>query len=234
MTTAINIQNNQGDLMDNYIDIIKEAQEIQFTNDKTISAKDLTFCHRKKIFSIIDPVPIPIEKLSEMTMGKVADYVIKKYFMFFERFHFDLEIRYKKIKGFVDIFDKLAYTIIEIKTCKSFDISKPKKWDEEQIKNYMDMSNCGKGVIIYSVSNFSRWKQFTIQLSPEEIQERLKKLDSDSQRILKAIDVKDPSLVDGIYLDNNLSWLCRDCPYLKECQNLRPNDVKNFPKKIFS
>ena len=54
--------------------------------------------------------------------------------MFFKRFHFDLEIRYKKIKGFVDIYDKLAHTIIEIKTSKSFDISKPKKWDEVKQK----------------------------------------------------------------------------------------------------
>ena len=234
MTTAINIKNNQGNLMGNYIDIIIEAQEILFSTDKTISVKDLAFCHRKKIFNIIDRVPMTSEELSNFTRGKIADYVIKRSFILFNRFDFDLEVQYKKIKGIIDIYDRLAHTIIEIKTCKSFDISKPKKWDEEQIKNYMAMSNCGNGAIIYSVSNFSRWKQFTIQLTLEERQERLKKLDSDSQRMLKVIDLKDPSLVDGIYLDNNLNWLCRHCPYLNECQNLRPDDAKNFPKKIFS
>ena len=45
-----------------------------------------------------------------------------------------------------------------------------------------------KVVLLYSVNNFSNWKQFTVHLSPQEIQERLEKTEFDSQQILKAID----------------------------------------------
>src|SRR5215208_4454411 len=153
MANVIPLENSQDNSMANYIDILKEAQEILFSDDKTISAKDLTFCHRKKIFSIIDRVPMTIEDLSNITIGKIGDSFIKRmYSIFLNRFEFDLEIQYKKIKGFVDMYDKFTHTIIEIKTSKSFTISKPKKWDEEQIKNYMSILNCDNGTILYSTN----------------------------------------------------------------------------------
>ena len=120
MINVIPVENDHNTSMTNYLDILKEALEILFSNDGTISAKDLTLCHRKKIFSIINPIPMTIETLSQMTIGKIAEYVIKRYFMLFNRFDFDLAIQYKKIKGVIDIYDRLTDTIIEIKTSKSF------------------------------------------------------------------------------------------------------------------
>ena len=213
MANVIPIENNKNSSMTNYIDILKEAQEILFSDEKTISVKDLTLCPRKKVYSIIDRLPMTNKQLSNITIGKIAEYVIKRYFMFFNRFDFDMEIQYKNVKGFVDIYDKLTHTIIEIKISRLGNIPKPNKWDEEQIKNYMAILDCEKGVILYSANHFSNWNQFTIHQSPKERQERLKKLDADSQQLLKAIDAKDPSLVNGIYLDYNLNWLCKDCPY---------------------
>jgi hypothetical protein len=231
MSNVIPMKNDQNSSMTNYIEILKEAQEILFSDDKTISVKDLTLCPRKKIYSIIDRLPMTNQQLSNITIGKIAEYVIKKYFMLFNRFDFDLEIQYKNVKGFVDIYDKLAHTIIEIKISRIGNITKPNKWDEEQIKNYMAILDCEKGVILYSANYFTNWNQFTIQLSAKERQERLKKLDFDSQQLLKAIYAKDPSLANGIYLDYNLNWLCKGCPYLNGCQSLRVTDLKKINKE---
>jgi hypothetical protein len=95
----------------------------------------------------------------------------------------------------------------------------------------MTILDCEKGVILYSANHFSSWNQFTINLSSKERHKRLKKLDWDYQQILNAMDAKDPSFVNGIYLDYNLNWLCKDCPYLNECQSLRITDLKKANKQ---
>jgi len=32
--------------------------------------------------------------------------------------------------------------------------------------------------------------------------------------------MKDPSLARGVFSDKNMNWLCKDCPYVRSCENI--------------
>jgi hypothetical protein len=43
--------------MEDYIGVLKKAREKLRHNSGSLAIKDLTLCPRKKVFSILDPVP---------------------------------------------------------------------------------------------------------------------------------------------------------------------------------
>jgi hypothetical protein len=61
--------------MEDYVAVLKEAREQLMSKDGTISIRDLTFCPRRKVFSIIDPVPMTDEELYQYVSGQ-ADHEI--------------------------------------------------------------------------------------------------------------------------------------------------------------
>src|SRR5215203_5377448 len=134
--------------MENYIEIVKEAYGQLTTGDrKRVSIKDLTMCHRKKVFTVIDPVPMTDEVLYDYVSGQAAHDVIERLFMVFpNRFRSEKELQYKNIKGKIDIYDKLLNNVVDIKTSKSQKILlKPFRFHEEQVKYYMAMIDSDEG-----------------------------------------------------------------------------------------
>jgi hypothetical protein len=60
--------------MENYLGILKDAQQQLTSRNKTVAVKDLTMCHRKKVFNIIDPV--------SMTEGELmTTFLVKQHIM---------------------------------------------------------------------------------------------------------------------------------------------------------
>jgi hypothetical protein len=209
--------------MENYVEILKEAHTQLTTGDeKTISIKDLTMCHRKKVFSVIDPVPMTDEQLYDYVSGQAAHDVIERLFMVFpNRFRSEKELQYKNIKGKIDIHDKLLNSVIEIKTNKSKILLKPQKFHEEQVKYYMSMIDSDEGQILYHLNNFRNYRSFEIYMNAEQRRDQLQKLEIEAKALRRAIEAKDPSLVRGVYDDNEMYWMCNRCPYLEKCKQMR-------------
>jgi hypothetical protein len=65
------------------------------------------------------------------------------------------------------------------------------------------------------------WRQFKITINEQERNEQLEKLEREITSLQVAMKQKDPSLARDIYLDRGLNWLCRECPYAKECERTR-------------
>jgi CRISPR/Cas system-associated exonuclease Cas4 (RecB family) len=212
--------------MENYLDMLKEAQLQLTSRNKTVAVKDLTMCHRKKVFSIFDPVPMTEGELYDYISGQAAHDIIERLFMMQPtRFRSEKEIQYCNIKGKIDIHDKLLNNVIDIKNSKSQQtLLKPFKFHEEQVRYYMAMVDSEEGQVIYQMNNFGRYLPFPVYMTAEQRKEQLQKLEYQSKSLQRAIEAGDPSLANGIYDDSEMKWLCNKCPYVQKCTDLRKND----------
>src|SRR4051794_26678142 len=105
--------------MQDYIKMLKEAHEQLRSRGDSIAVKDITLCSRKKVFSMIDPVPMTDDELYNYVCGQAEHDVIARLFMLNpNRFRTEMQIDYKNIKGKVDVFDKYLNSVIETKTSK--------------------------------------------------------------------------------------------------------------------
>jgi CRISPR/Cas system-associated exonuclease Cas4 (RecB family) len=212
-------------IMENYIDILREALKVLASNCKTGSITDLTKCHRQKVFSIIDPIPKTEEELYDIISGEAAHYVIEKLFeVIADRFRSEQIIEYKNVRGKIDIYDKLHDTVIEIKNSNSSRILKPFKFHQEQIKYYMAIKGSDEGRIIYLINKMTDSKAFQIHMTEEQRKMQLEKLESEAKSIGNAMDAHDPSVAKAIYQDAEMEWMCNRCPYLEKCIAVRSSD----------
>jgi|SRR5215207_1816992 len=209
--------------MEDYVAILKEAREQLMSKDGTISIKDLTLCQRKKVFSIVDPVPMTDEDLYYYISGQADHEIIQRHFMIYpNRFRAELEVQYEQVRGRIDIYDKLYNNVIDIKTSKSQKILlRPFKFHEKQVKYYMAIMDSDEGQIIYQMNNFSSYRSFPIYMNAEQRRRVLEELESEACFLQKAIDARDPSLAKGIYHDKDINWMCNKCPYSQRCQSMR-------------
>lgn len=213
--------------MEDYLGIMKEAREQLSSKDNTFAVKDLTLCHRKKVFSIIDPIPMTDEELYNYVSGQANHEVMERLYMLYpERFRTEMDVHYKNIKGKVDVFDKYLHNVIDTKTSKSQKVLlKPFKFHEEQVRYYMAMTDSDEGQIIYQMNNFGKYVPFPIYMTAEQRKEQLLKLETEAKSLQHAIEAADPSLVRGIYNDNEMKWMCNGYPYLEKCRSMRDNEV---------
>jgi hypothetical protein len=58
-------------------------------------------------------------------------------------------------------------------------------------------------------------------MTDQQRKEQLDKLVTEMKSYRNAMEAKDPSLARGVYSDVELKWLCGDCPYLEECEQMR-------------
>ena len=78
--------------MEDYLCILKEGAEEITSKEKTISVKDLALCHRKTVFSKIDPIPWTNEKLLHHVLTEAAHEVTERLFMMYPtRFQLEKE-----------------------------------------------------------------------------------------------------------------------------------------------
>jgi len=88
----------------------------------------------------------------------------------------------------------------------------------------MAMLDSSTGWLIYQYLSRNiekKWDKFKIEMDQWERKERLGKLVQEMTSMKSAIKAKDPSIARAIY-DTDLKWLCTDCNYLKQCEEMRP------------
>jgi hypothetical protein len=140
------------------------------------------------------------------------------------RFEKEKYVKYSEIAGSIDLFDKERNSPLEFKTLRSSKIDEPKSFQEEQLRYYMAMQNSPIGYIIYQcLMNFGNdpWRQFKVTMTEQQRKDQLEKLAREIRALQSAMQNNDPSLVRGVYSDEGLSWMCDDCPYTKECIQMR-------------
>ena len=127
-----------------------------------------------------------------------------------------MSVQYKRVGGKIDICDKELNNIVDVKTSKSQEILlKPFKFHEEQVRYYMAMMDSDEGQIIYQMNNFGKYLPFPIYMTTEQRKEQLLKLEAEAKSLQQAIKAGDPSLVKGIFNDNEINWMCKKCQYLQ-------------------
>lgn len=140
------------------------------------------------------------------------------------RFKKEYPIEYGEIEGSVDLYDTKYKIPIEFKSHDTETIDKPHSYHEDQLKYYMAILNVPFGVIMYQLLRQKKkgfLVQFVIQMSEWERMRQLSKLSEEMEKLLRAVDNKDPSFARAIYHDNDLKWLCWSCPYQSECYRIR-------------
>lgn len=88
----------------------------------------------------------------------------------------------------------------------------------------MAMQNSPIGYMIYQcIMHFGDrpWREFKVTMTEQQRKEQLEKLVMEITSLQNAMKAKDPSLARNIYLDKELNWLCKECPYAKECETMR-------------
>jgi hypothetical protein len=214
--------------MEEYVTLLKKARQQLQSGGKTVSVKDLILCPRKKVFGVIDPIPMTEEVLYNYVSGQAAHDVIGRLFMMFpNRFKLEMQIQYENVKGTIDVYDRHLHAIIEVKTTKSNIMLKPTRWDEQQLKYYMSMMDSEEGAVIYQMNNASKYLIFPIRMDELERKPLLKILQQEAGSLEHAIETRDPWAAKAIYDDQELNWLCKKCPYLNKCTAAVKNDNTN-------
>jgi hypothetical protein len=116
---------------------MKDArQQLLLGTGDTVSIKELTLCHRKKMFSAIDPVSVTNEELYDYIVGLANHEIIQRHFMLHpERFRSEVKIQYKNVKGTIDIYDKVLNAVLDVKTSRSHRVLlKPFRFHLEQCR----------------------------------------------------------------------------------------------------
>ena len=209
-----------------YIGMLRETMEEWYSKSrKGWHVTDIALCPRQRVFKKIDPLPITNKELNMYSSGRGIHEAVQHLFMsnpgMFEK---EKYVEYNDIVGSIDIFDKKRNTPLEFKTLRASKIDKPKSFQEEQLRYYMAMQNTPNGYMIYQcLMNFGNdaWRQFKVTMTEQERKDQLEKLAREIQALKFAMENNDPSLVRGVYSDEGLSWICDDCPYTKECLQMR-------------
>jgi hypothetical protein len=88
----------------------------------------------------------------------------------------------------------------------------------------MAMQGASVGYMVYQcLMHFgsSPFRLFRVTMNEQQRLEQLEKLVKEIGSLQDARKAKDPSLARNVYLNKELNWLCRECPYAKECEKMR-------------
>jgi hypothetical protein len=214
------------DVNEDYIGLMREAMDEWYSKPRQGQhVSDITLCPRQKVFREIDPVPTTDKELNIYSSGRAVHEAVQFLFRRMRnRFEIEKYVEHENIEGSVDIYDKKRNVPIEFKTVRSGHIDQPRSFQVEQLKYYMSMLNASTGYMLYQcLMNFEKkpWRIFKVIMTEEERKEQLSKLVNETESLQAAKKMKDPSLARHIYYDKNVSWLCKDCPYSKECEKMR-------------
>jgi CRISPR/Cas system-associated exonuclease Cas4 (RecB family) len=217
---------NREDTEVDYIGRMRETMEEWYSRPRTgWHVTDIVLCPRQRVFKQIDPMPITDKELNMYSSGRAVHEAVQWLFMSDpRRYEKEKYVEYNDIEGSIDIFDKKRNTPIEFKTLRSSNIDKPKAFQEEQLRYYMAMQNSPIGYMVYQcLMHFgnSPWRRFRVTMTEQQRKDQLEKLVREMISLQNAMRAKDPSIARGIYSDNDLNWLCKECPYAKECETMR-------------
>lgn len=209
-----------------YIAMMRRTMEEWYSRPRTgWHVTDIVLCPRQKVFKEIDPLPITDKDLNIYSSGRAIHEAVQWLFMSNpRRFEKEKYVEYSNIEGSMDIYDKKKNAPLEFKSYRSSHIDKPKSFQEEQLRYYMAMQDSPVGYMVYQcLMHFGTnpWRKFKVTMTEQERHSQLEKLVRETRSLQKAIQAKDPSLARGVYSDSEMNWLCKECPYAKECEKIR-------------
>lgn len=187
---------------------------------------DVVLCPRQHAFKTTDPKSvIPTDReINLYSSGKSIHEAIQKLFMS-NRMRFEIEkyVEYEGVQGNVDIYDKKKNEPLEFKTIRAAAINQPKSFHLEQLMYYMAMLDVSVGQIIYQCLlqyAGNPFVSFEVTMEENERAAQLMKLKREIVSLQLAVEMKDPKRARGVYLDKQMMWLCRECPYLLRCERI--------------
>lgn len=190
-----------------------------------VHVSDITFCPRKTCYQKIDPLPLDNKQLNFFTSGKAIhaalESLIKKYP---HRYEMEKEVKRDGIEAHIDIYDKELNMPIEAKSARTSKMEKPKAHYISQLEAYMAMTDSDTGLLLVQLLLHYEDKPFVEFVHHMTASQRLKKLadmKQDAYLLQTGIKTKAPEIVRHIAYDVDLNWLCKSCPYAKECEVLR-------------
>jgi len=182
-------------------------------------------CPRQRVFKEIDSLPVTDKDLNIFSSGRAVHEAVQSLFNSNQRrFEKEKYVEYNDIEGSIDIFDKRRNTPVEFKTLRSSNIDKRKRFQQEQLRYYMAMQDSHIGYMIYQcIMHFgdTPWREFKVTMTEQQRKDQLEKLVKEIRSLQNAMKAKDPSLARSVHMDNELNWLCKECPYSKECETMR-------------
>lgn len=200
-----------------------------------VHVSDITFCPRKTCYQKIDPLPLDNKQLNFFTSGKAIhgalESLIKKYP---HRYEFEKEVELEGLSGHIDIYDKELKMPIEAKSARVKEMLKPKAHYISQLEGYMALTDSDTGLILVQLLMHFEDKpfvEFVHHMTAEQRQDKLLKMKADAILLTEGIKGKIPGIVRHIAYDTDLNWLCKSCPYAKECEVLRVKEREDMFQK---
>jgi len=224
--------------------------EIQdLTEVSIINVSDLLFCRRKVVFQKCNPVT-QIDTY-QSSYGKALHLAIQSILTrYSEEFEIEKKVIYNCsnfydksitqsifIVGKIDLYDRKIQVPLEFKfPTLNGEITEPKPYHLQQLKYYMAMQNSTYGVLLYFPPEHDMQlhliSAFVVSVNDEELYTEHENLISNALTVHNAIASHDPAKASHIAYDRSLSWLCKTCPYSKECLSIRiqSNGFSNIAK----
>lgn len=186
---------------------------------------DLLMCIRQRVFQELDPRKPTKHQMNLYSSGK-SIHETKQALIASDRGRFEKEylVVYEGLSGSVDVYDKRYNIPMEYKTPrKDGPLAEPASYNLEQLKTYMAMLNSQYGYLQlqFIVGKNVDYQHFWIEMTEQERKDKLELMLSRLENIETAVRLEEPAAADAVYNNPKLKWLCYDCPYLQECEQMR-------------
>lgn len=193
-----------------------------------IHVSDLTLCPRKSILRKIHPTPTTMKELNFYTSGKAIHAAIQTLAQNQSKFEIEKKVEFGNILGHIDLYDSENNIPIECKSTRVKTVTEPKGFHIDQLKSYMAMSNATKGIILYQcLMNFDDkpFVEFEIETTSAENKKTLDNLLTKAKLYAQNLENKTAFMMEGVFNNSEMNWLCKDCPYKDQCQEYESREA---------
>jgi hypothetical protein len=140
------------------------------------------------------------------------------------------------IQGHIDLWHKPTNTPIEFKSSRVTKEDKlPKSFHVDQLKSYMVGMDSPHGILLYQLINKFEGEpfvKFVFHMSKAEREKMALAKIEDGIALIKAKAYKKPELARHVRYDTgNFDWLCKDCPWRQECDDINAKEIALRLKK---
>jgi hypothetical protein len=235
--------------------VLKEALLEHYSKRRPgVHVSDLNGCLRKKVFETIDPRELDDKALNNFSSGRGIDGAVED-LTYIKRDKYkqkpELWISHKTgdpifwydagpddICAHPDIWDTEMNIPIEGKSNKTetvwldkFDTmnSPPPASNVKQLLYYMAMANKTYGRLLIQYVNQKKqnpWREIDYKQTPDELKALRQEMIEKAAILKIAKEAKDPSIAPHIMDDKDQNYLCKICPYSKECLGMIRKAIK--------
>jgi hypothetical protein len=202
----------------------------------------LIFCPREVCFRRLNPI-LENKNQDRFLLGRLLTIQFQEILLarYPRQFEIEKQIHYNLtnycgdvgqgctiyVLGKIDAFNKKTGPY-EFKTIYSVEkIRKPRRYDLQQLKFYMTMTNSNTGVLWYYQldSKFAdcRSVKFSIKMSEDDLYFEHNKLVLSAMSLSEAISAEKPEMAEHVAYDRELMWKCKSCTYSRDCKAIRLN-----------